>query len=456
MKFLSYTTLTVLTVDLLATSGDITMTWTSPMYSKLYSNDSSINPLPRPITAEEDAYIASLINIGAMVGGIPFSFISDHFGRKVALLGIGIVHIIAYLSMAFAKTVDIFYFGRAFGGLAVGAGYTLLPLYIAEVAKEEDRGLYSMTMTVFWALGNFMPYLVGPFLSGRMFNLFNAAFPIAFFILFLLLGIETPFYLVGANKMDEAEKVLMVLRSQDEKGVQTELNHIKDTLKQEEETPPSFKNIFINPGIRKAFIISIALMSFQQFSGWNAIFFYLQPIFEASGTMLPSYISSMIVGASIMIFSLPAPYFADKFGRKTLLICSSTLMAICLFMLGSFFYFENRTNFNIEPIAWLPITSLLIMVFAFENGMACLPWTVSSELFPKNFKKISASTTSAACWFASFLMTQFFNDMTDVFGKDGTFLFYGMFSLGCGVFTWFYIPETRGKTFIEIQQLLQK
>ncbi|XP_028147274.1 facilitated trehalose transporter Tret1 [Diabrotica virgifera virgifera] len=455
--FISYALVTTLAVDLLATTGDITMTWTSPMFSKLYSNDSNVNPLPQPITKEQDALIASLINVGAMVGGIPLSYLSESYGRKTALLTIGIFHAIAYATMAFAQCVELFYFGRVIGGLAVGAGYTLLPLYIAEVAEESKRGPYSVTLGIFWALGNFLPYLIGPFLSVQIFNLVNLCVALLFFITFTLLGTETPFYLIGVNKLDDAREVLMLLRGKDSKGVEGELQHIKYSLDQERQTEPeSFWKMFINPGIKKAFVISLSLIIFQQLSGWNAITFYLQPIFEMSGSNIPSDLSSLIVGASIFCFSLPAPYLTDKFGRKVLLIFSSIFLSLSLLLLAVFIFVQTRTNLNIEFMSWVPITSLTIAVFAFQNGLAVLPWTISSEVFPKNVKRLSSTSSSAACWLTSFIMTQFFNDMVRFFGVDGTMFMFAVFTFVCAVFTFLYVPETRGKTFAEIQKILQR
>ncbi|CAH2017738.1 unnamed protein product [Acanthoscelides obtectus] len=113
---LSYTLVSVLAVNLLATSGDITMTWTSPIYPKLHSNDSTINPIGREITRDEDGWIGSLVNVGAMFGPLPFSFVSERFGRKIGLLSIAIPHIIAFMTMAFAESVYLFYLGRLLGG----------------------------------------------------------------------------------------------------------------------------------------------------------------------------------------------------------------------------------------------------------------------------------------------------------------------------------------------------
>ncbi|KAH0813528.1 hypothetical protein GEV33_009263 [Tenebrio molitor] len=125
--------------DLLATSGDITMTWTSPIFSKLYSNDSEVNPFGKPITTDEDSWIGSLINIGAMIGPFPYGFIGEKYGRKIGLLAISIPHIISYLTLAFSRTVYLYYFARLLGGIAVGGGYTLLPMYVAEVAEDSNR-----------------------------------------------------------------------------------------------------------------------------------------------------------------------------------------------------------------------------------------------------------------------------------------------------------------------------
>ncbi|KAJ8977232.1 hypothetical protein NQ317_003807 [Molorchus minor] len=163
MEHFNYALVSIFAVNLLATTGDVTLSWTSPIYPKLYSNDSSENPLGRPITETEDSWLGSLLLIGAIFGPFPFSFIATKFGRKLSLLCIAVPHIISYTTMAFAKTIYLFYFGRLFGGLALGGGYTLLPMYIAEVSETANRGMMSLTLNVFWAIGNFIPYAVGPF-----------------------------------------------------------------------------------------------------------------------------------------------------------------------------------------------------------------------------------------------------------------------------------------------------
>ncbi|KAJ8965329.1 hypothetical protein NQ317_004713 [Molorchus minor] len=375
-------------VDLLATAGDVTLSWTSPIYPQIYSNDSSINPLGRPITEDEDAWIGSLLTIGAVVGPYPFSFIAETFGRKIGLLCIALPHIISYISMAVATNVYMLYVGRILGGIAMGAGYSLLPMYIAEITQDFNRGSLSQTMNVFWALGTFIPYAIGPFLSVFTFNLILALIPATFFIIFLLVGPESPYYLVSKNKICEAEKSLMKLRSTNKQLVQKELEHIRANLKKP-----------------------------QEMSGFCAISFYLQPIFETAGTGISPEISALAVGFSLVLTSFFTPLLIDRMGRKILTICSCFGMTLALTMLGAFFYIQDSTNIDIKPLFWIPIFSLMFYIFSYNLGIGCIPWTLCSELFPSNVKHISSTAVSSTCWLTSFLVTKFFNDMNNAMGK---------------------------------------
>lgn len=451
-KLYSYTLLIVFTVDLLATSGDVTLSWSSPVFPKLHSNDTSNNPLGRPITDDEDAWIGSLVTIGAMIGPLPAGFIAEKFGRKIGLLCLAIPHIVSLFSMAFAQSIYIFYFGRFFGGLSTGAGYSLLPMYIAEISDDSDRGKFSQTLNIFWAFGNFIPYAIGPYLSIKWFNIVLAIVPTTFFIVFLLLGPETPYYLVSANKLKQAEKSLMSLRSLDAVGVRHELEHIKENLGKEE--TGHFSDIFLNRGLRKALIICLVLVMSQELSGFCAITFYLQTIFEAAGTEIASDVSALIVGFSIFISSFFTPFLIDRLGRKVLTVTSCFGMVIALSTLGTFFYMQDFTDIQTDPVFWVPIFSLILYIFAFHFGICSIPWTLSSELFPSNVKGIAAPTITIACWITSFLVTKFFNDMNSSMGKSGSFWFFAGCCLFTGVFSIFFVPETKGKSFNEIQDML--
>lgn len=423
------------------------------MYSKLYSNDSYINPLGQPITMEEDGWIGSLVNIGAAVGTFPFGFIAERFGRKITLLLIGIPHVICFITMAFAENIYLLYFGRLFGGLAVGGGYAIMPIYLAEVADESKRGLYSTTLGIFWNFGNFLPYAIGPFLSAMWFNLILAVLPVTFCVIFISFGTETPYHLVAVDKVEEARELLMLLRGKDKSGVEEELVHVQSVVKNEEQG--HFSDILTNSGLRKAFLISVAMIVLLQMSGLYAIAFYQQPIYEAAGTKITPEISSLVSGAFLFLCGFIMPAIVNKFNRRTLFTISTSASAVSLMVIGTFFYLKDVAKVDTRPLYWLPITGMFMYTFSMGLGFGMLPWTISSELFPKSVKQIALSVLSSICFCCAFLVTKFFNDMKLCLGSGGIFWFFSAVCALTAVFGLLWIPETRGKNFIEIQAMLQ-
>lgn len=434
-------------------TGDSTMTWTSPVFPKLYSNDSS-NPLGRPITPDEDAWIGSLVNIGAMIGPLLNIFIAEKFGRKIGLLCIAIPHLISFLTLAFARTIYLFYFARLIGGLSEGAGYALMPMYVSELAQDSNRGMISATLNCFWTFGNLIPYLIGPYLTIMQLNIVLACLPAIFFFMFLTFAPETPHYLVHHNRMEEAERALKSVRHiHDPDKIKAELEHIKSMIDHEEHG--SMMDIVTKKPIKKAMTISLVLVVLSQMSGINAILFYTQFIFNSSGTTIPDDISSMIFGLVLFASSFTVPFTSDKLGRKKLMIISSFGTALSLLILGLYFYLLEQTDVDTDPIFWLPICSLLFYIIFFNFGLGPLVWTISSELFPNAVKTKAAMILSSCFWLTSFVLTKVFNDMKGTFENCGTFWFYSAFATLAGIFSIFQLPETKGKSFFEIQRMLE-
>ncbi|KAG5880299.1 hypothetical protein JTB14_020045 [Gonioctena quinquepunctata] len=423
------------------------------MYPKLYSNDSSINPLGKPITSHEDSWIGSLLNLGAIVGPFPFIFIAGKLGRKIALLLVAIPHIISYLTLAFAKDIYLYYLARFIGGLSVGGGYALLAMYIAEISRVCNRGAMTMTLNVFWAIGNFLPYAIGPFLSIDMFNSILALIPSTFFVLFWIIGTESPYYLIQVGKTEEAEKSLMLLRSVDKENIKEEMREIQTYLTMDRDA--RILDILRDSVLRKALIICLVLIATQELGGFCAITYHLQMIFESAGTNVSSEISALIVGFVLLVTSFISPFLVDNIGRRPLIIWSSMGMCVAQTMLGAFFYIHDEMDIDSNTMKWIPIFSLILYITSFNMGVSSIPWTLTSELFPNNVKETVASVVSSFSWIISFITTKVFNDMNYAMGQSGTFWFFAGACLLSSIFSIIFVPETKGRSFTEIQHSLR-
>lgn len=414
------------------------------------------NPFGRPLTPNEESWIGSLLDLGAIVGPFPFGFLADRFGRKIGLMAIAIPHIISYLTLAFAKVPDLYLFARFIAGLAVGGGYALLPMYISEVAEDSNRGTLSNTLNMFWTFGNLLPYAIGPYLSIMYFNIILVCFPVAFLILFTIFCPETPYYCLTKNDEAGAKAALMKLRSGNTKKVEMELSQIKSGLEKEEQG--TFFDLFRSRVALKALGISIVLIMSQQLSGIDAILFYTERIFIHAGVgeVMPPQISAIILGSISFLSSFVAPALADRSGRRFLLMVSCIGAGLAHISSGIFFYIKDHTDMDTTEVSWLPILFMVIYITTFYSGLGCVPWTISAELLPTNVKAYGTSLVAAISWATSFLMTKFYHDMTHGMGHGGTFWFFGGFCVLCFFFVYFIVPETKGKSFEEIQLTLSK
>ncbi|KAL3269494.1 hypothetical protein HHI36_008561 [Cryptolaemus montrouzieri] len=440
--------------NFLALTGDSSTSWSSPMIPKLLSNDSTINPLGRPITSLEKSWIGSLNNIGAMVGLYPFGLMSDCIGRRATLLILAIPHFTAFMIFSVSTNIYLFYLGRFFNGLSVGAGYVVMPMYIAEISTDSNRGFLLVSYTVFSSFGGLLSFLAGPYMSVFWFNIFLATFPAIYFITFYIIAPESPYYYVQKNKFNLAKEIIHKLRPylvQEEiaNEVASVKNYLNSTKKYD-----VIKTLKSKPAL-KGSLIAIVLCTLQQLSGEAAFLAYNEPIFADAGISIQPHIASMIVGSVFFISSFVSIFLVDKKGRKFLLTCSNIGLIISEVILGTYYIFQEDGS-NVVGYSLIPVFSLIIYMFMYNVGVGPLPLTIVSEILPMNIKFLVATTAGFCSWLASFLVTKFFDDVNDDLGKSGTIFIFTGFCLMLLLFTRCCVPETKGKSLHSIQTILGK
>lgn len=393
------------------------------------------------------------MTIGAMIGPWPIGYISEKLGRKMAILSICCPLILGFFTMCFTAEIYLIYVARVLCGLAVGSSYSLLPIYLAEISQDHNRGTVSQVINIFWSMGSFACYAVGSYTSYKVFNLTLASIPTASFVLFLFAP-ETPYYLLSKRRVKQAENALIILRSTSKEDVQDELEHIRKQVDKKEDEL-SLSEILQTPALRRALIICFILVSAQEMCGYVSILFYMQPIFDAANTGISPEISSIVVSFFLFVSSLINPFFVDKAGRRFLLIVSCFGLCMSLFFLGLFFFIQSSTSLDTAPIFWLPIASLLFYIFSFNFGMSSVPSTLFSEIFPNNCKNFCNTLISSFGWGLSFVITRNFNVLNHLIGIAGTFWLFSFCCLAIAIFSIFCIPETKGKSFTAIQQYLE-
>ena len=88
-------------------------------------------------------------------------------------------------------------------------------------------------------------------------------------------------------------------------------------------------------------------------------------------------------------------------------------------------------------------------------GSAPLQWVFVGELLPPEYKVLSGIITSFASA-SIFGTTKLFPTLLNVMGGSGVYWLFASIALSANILYFFFIPETKGKTMLEIKQEFEK
>lgn len=177
-------------------------------------------------------------------------------------------------------------------------------------------------------------------------------------------------------------------------------------------------------------------------------------LFQAADTGIDSDLSTIIIGSVPFAATITCLALVDRVGRKILLLISITSMTVMLTSLGVFFYLQDNYPETAKSLGWLPLTSLCLYIISFSLGFGCIPWMMMIEVLPKEITPVVSSVLGAFNWLLAFIITATFNSIADVIGIGQTFWIFASLSLTGIIFVLVVVPETKGKSMIDIQRML--
>jgi MFS family permease len=133
-------------------------------------------------------------------------------------------------------------------------------------------------------------------------------------------------------------------------------------------------------------------------------------------------------------------------------------MAISLVVVGIAFRFIVAPAAGAEaagPSAAGIVTLLALVGFiiCFAFSMGPVVWTVINEIFPGHIRGRAVAVATAVNWGSAFLVSQFFLTLIGAMGNALTFWLFALFCVIAWVWIYFRVPETKGLSLEQIQQL---
>lgn len=359
---------------------------------------------------------------------------------------------VGWALLLWPQNVYMLYLGRFSVGLAGGAFFAAAPVYIGEIASNENRGRLCSYFQLMVTAGILYVYVVGKLFNVFTFSVLCAIVPLLFGAIFVFMP-ETAHYFVQVDKPEMAIQSLKWLRGNDydytedlrEMTAQNEIARNRQT---------NLVDAMLTPATKRAITISLSLMAIMQFSGINAVIFYTEPIFEAAKTGIQGSTATIIVGAMQVIATYVASLVIDHIGRHILLIASTSFMCMCSIAIGIYFYVLEHDPQMAAKLSWLPIGGLCLYIVSYSLGVGPVSWVLIGELFAVEVKGPATSVSVTVSWLLAFLVTKTFSSVSELIGLGQTFWLFAFFSALGSIFVLLFVPETMNKSFVEIQRIL--
>ncbi|XP_060879988.1 facilitated trehalose transporter Tret1-like [Metopolophium dirhodum] len=420
--------------------------WTAPAGPMMENNQYSF-----VISNENLAWIGACMPLGAMLGCPVTAGLVDKLGRKNMMIMLCIPTLVGWAMMIWAESVAWICAGRLLTGFASGSLSVIVPLYTSEIAEKEIRGTLGTYFQLQVTGGILFTYVIGSYFDVFGLTIICAIIPIAYVALMVLIPESPNFHLMKGN-VEKARLSLRYFRGP-YGTVDQELSIMQDSLaKTERERVPLMEAFQTTPAKRGLFI-GLGVMLLQQFSGCNAVIFYATFIFKEAGSAMEPNTSTIIVGIMSVIATYVSTLIVDRLGRKILLLSSIIVMAICTLLIGAFFYMKAN-EYDVSSIGFIPLTSMCVFIILFSLGFGPIPWMLIGEIFPAQIKGTACSVACMANWFFAFIVTKFFSSLVSAIHIYNTFWLFTLFSILGTFFVICIVPETKGKTMDEIQEML--
>lgn len=435
-----------------------------------YHEKGSSTAVAPHVSEDDQSLVSSLMPLGAMGGSMMMMPLNHFFGRRNSLIISCLWYTLGAGLCAGARSVGMLLAGRFILGIGVGIEGGCVGIYISECVPPDVRGNLVSMYQFNIAFGEVLGYSIGCIFfdvkgSWRYMLGSSLVFSTILFIGLLFLP-ESPRWLVSKGKAGLGWHVWKQLRDVNQPEALLEYLEMRETANRETELSSQEKwyvrwfELFTIPRNRRALVYSNIMECLGQMTGVNAILYNMSTLMSKMNFQpKEANAMSLVGGGALWLGAIPAILYMDKFGRRVW-AQNILLFFFGLMLVGIGYLKQESTDWDNDPSGKRASMGVyftgMILYEWFFGSYACLTWVVPAESFNLRTRAQGMAICSTSVFLWNWIVTYNFTRMSTAMKYTGlTWGFYGGLAILGFFYQLLFMPETKGKTLEEIDDIFE-
>ncbi|KAH8721754.1 general substrate transporter [Ilyonectria robusta] len=399
--------------------------------------------------------------LGLFVNGI----IADRFGYRKTLIGALGGCICFIFIIFFSESLVQLLIGEILIGIPWGVFQTLTTTYASEVCPTHLRAYLTTYVNLCWVLGQFIASAVLRAMVTRD-DKWGYKIPFALQWMWpvpLMIGIwlapESPWWLVRKGRIDEAKESLKRLTARNSAEpfnpdeTVSMMIHTNE-MEKEAQAGTSYADLFKGVSLRRTEVVCVTWMiqtlCGATFMGYST-YFYQQAGMAVENSFSMS-LGQYAIGAVGTVFSW---FLMGWFGRRTLYLYGQLAMCVFLLAIGCT-AFAGRENVAAQ---WAIGSLLLVYTFTYDSTVGPVCYSLVAELTSTRLRTksvvLARNTYNIVGIITNIITPRMLNPSAWNWGAKSGFFWAGT-CLCCAIWTYFRLPEPKGRTYAELDILFEE
>ncbi|KAL7843637.1 hypothetical protein AOLI_G00251490 [Acnodon oligacanthus] len=378
--------------------------------------------------------IASSYGFGGLFGSIIVRWITNHLGRKRAMIWNNAINVVALGTMIasrFANSFEMIMLSRFLFGFTSGLGTSIHGLYLGDSSPKKIRGMVSLTFALFLSSGKLFGQFMGlSEILGRE-DWWNILLGIpAFFSIIQMITLpffpEAPRYLlIEKGNTEECKKALQFLWG-----------------------PGDYKLEIGEMLLEQAALRGERSKTLLELLRDRNLSLYSFSIFQEAGIPVDKirYVT-MGLGLSEVLTNITCGLLIDRVGRRVLLWVGFGIMGVFMALMTLTLELKDYSF-------WIPYSTvalIFLFVIFYGGGPAGVMPSLTHEIFIQSYRSAAFVFIGILIW-GSFTVVGFIFPFLLVTLKSFCFILFSFVCLAASLYVFFILPETKGKTPLEISE----